>query len=234
MDRIKYLLLLAFCCTLGIPAFAQKSARISGTISSDAEGPLFMVNVTERDNNNRIIEATVTDFEGNFSMVVKNTANELEISYIGYKTQKIKIGTRTVFNIKMVEDKILDEVVIEAQEVVRTGGLDILEREMTHATQKISMEEMQGLSFASVDEALQGQIAGLDVVMGSGSVSKGTQMRLRGVSMLEGTDSELQPLLVVDDNIFQVDEGFDFSNSTEDKFAELLMINTEDIAESKC
>lgn len=231
MDRIKYLLLLAFCCTLGIPAFAQKSARISGTISSDAEGPLFMVNVTERDKNNRIIEATVTDFEGNFSMVVKNTANELEISYIGYKTQKIKIGTRTVFNIKMVEDKILDEVIIEAQEVVRTGGLDILEREMTHATQKISMEEMQGLSFASVDEALQGQIAGLDVVMGSGSVGKGTQMRLRGVSMLEGTDSELQPLLVVDDNIFQVDEGFDFANSTEDKFAELLMINTEDIAE---
>ena len=231
MDKIKHLLLLAFCCTLGVSAFAQKSARISGTITSDSEGPLIMVNVTERDKNNRIIEATVTDFEGNFSMIVKNTANELEVSYIGYKPQRIKIGTRTVFNIKMVEDNMLDDVVIEAQEIVRTGGLDILEREMTHATQKISMEEMQGLSFASVDEALQGQIAGLDVVMGSGSVGKGTQMRLRGVSMLEGSDSELQPLLVVDDNIFQVDEGFDFTNSNEDKFAELLMINTEDIAE---
>ena len=137
------------------------------------------------------------------SMVVKNISNELEISYVGYKTQRLPIGSRTVFDIKMVEDKVLDEVIIEAKEVVRSGGLDILEREMTHATQKISMEEMEGLSFASVDEALQGQIAGLDVVMGSGDLGSGTQMRLRGVSMLEGTDSQLQPLLVVDENIFE-------------------------------
>ncbi len=230
MNKIKHLLLLAMCCMLGTSAFAQKGARISGTIHSDAEGPLIMVNITERDKSNRIIEATVTDFEGNFSMVVKNTANELEISYIGYKTQRIPIGSRTVFDIKMVEDKVLDEVIIEAKEVRRSGGLDILEREMTHATQKISMEEMEGLSFASVDEALQGQIAGLDVVMGSGDLGSGTQMRLRGVSMLEGTD--LQPLLVVDDNIFEVDEtAIDLTNANEESFAELLMINTEDIAE---
>ena len=231
MNKIKHLLLLVLFCAVGVSASAQKGARISGTISSDSEGPLIMVNVTERDKNNRIIEATVTDFEGNFSMVVKNVSNELEVSYIGYKTQRVPIGSRTVFNIKMVEDKVLDEVVIEAEEVRRSGGLDILEREMTHATQKISMDEMQGLSFASVDEALQGQIAGLDVVMGSGSVGKGTQMRLRGVSMLEGTNSELQPLLVVDENPFEVPQSFDFANSNEDAFAELLMINTEDIAE---
>ena len=115
MNKIKHLLLLVLFCTVGISAFAQKGARISGTVTSDAEGPLIMVNVTERDKNNRIIEATMTDFEGNFSMVVKNTANELEISYIGYKTQRLKIGTRTVFNVNMVEDKILDEVVIEAE-----------------------------------------------------------------------------------------------------------------------
>ena len=231
MNKIKQLLLLAFCCTLALSASAQKSARISGTIFSDSEGPLIMVNVTERDKSNRIIEATTTDFEGNFSMVVKNTANELEVSYIGYKTQRVKIGTRTVFEIKMLEDNMLEDVVIEAKEIRRSGGLDILEREMTHATQKISMEEMEGLSFASVDEALQGQIAGLDVVMGSGQVGKGTQMRLRGVSMLEGSSSDQQPLLVVDDNPFKVNEGFDFGNATEDAFAELLMINTEDIAE---
>ena len=231
MNKIKHLLLLVLFCTVGISAFAQKGARISGTITSDAEGPLIMVNVTERDKNNRIIEATTTDFEGNFSMVVKNTANELEISYIGYKTQKLKIGTRTVFNIKMVEDNIIDEVVIEAEEVRRSGGLDILEREMTHATQKISMEEMQGLSFASVDEALQGQIAGLDVVMGSGSVGKGAQMRLRGTSQLESVGGGEQPLIVVDDVKFTMPENEDVSNYNEEKFAELLMINTEDIAE---
>ena len=229
MIKIKHLLLLVLLCTFSSGAFAQKSARISGTITSDAEGPLIMVNVTERDNSNRIIEACVTDFEGNFSMVVKNTSNILEISYVGYKTQRIEIGSRTVFNIKMVEDNMLETVDIVAEQRSRSGGLDILEREMTHATQKISMDDMDGLSFASVDEALQGQIAGLDVVFNSGDVGSGTQMRLRGNSMIEG---DATPLIVVDDNIFEVDEGtFEFENATNESFAELLMINTEDIAE---
>ena len=229
MIKIKHLLLLVLLCTFSSGAFAQKSARISGTITSDAEGPLIMVNITERDKSNRIIEACATDFEGNFSMVVKNTSNVLEISYIGYKTQRVEIGSRTVFNIKMVEDNVLEDVVVVAKQVTRSGGLDILEREMTHATQKISMDDMDGLSFTSVDQALQGQIAGLDVVFNSGDVGSGTQMRLRGNSMIEGDAS---PLIVVDDNIFEVDEGsFDFAGATNESFAELLMINPEDIAE---
>ena len=229
MIKIKHLLLLVLFCTLSSAVFAQKSARISGTITSDAEGPLIMVNITERDKSDRIIEACATDFEGNFSMVVKNTSNVLEISYIGYKTQRIEIGSRTVFNIKMVEDNILEDVVIVAKQVTRSGGLDILEREMTHATQKISMDDMDGLSFTSVDQALQGQIAGLDVVFNSGDVGSGTQMRLRGNSMLEG---DATPLIVVDDNIFDVDDGgFNFQDATNESFAELLMINPEDIAE---
>ena len=229
MIKIKHLFLLVLFCFVSSSVFAQKSARISGTITSDAEGPLIMVNVTERDPSNRIIEACVTDFEGNFSMVVKNTSNVLEISYVGYKTQRVEIGSRTVFNIKMVEDNMLETVDIVAESRSRSGGLDILDREMTHATQKISMDDMDGLSFASVDEALQGQIAGLDVVFSSGDVGSGTQMRLRGNSMIEG---DATPLIVVDDNIFEVDEGANIrEDATAENFAELLMINTEDIAE---
>ena len=231
MIKIKHLFLLVLLCLTGSSVYAQKGARISGTITSDAEGPLIMVNITERDQSNRIIEACVTDFEGNFSMVVKNTSNVLEISYVGYKTQRVEIGSRTVFNIKMVEDNMLETVDIVAESRSRSGGLDILEREMTHATQKISMDDMDGLSFASVDEALQGQIAGLDVVFGSGDVGSGTQMRLRGNSMIEG---DATPLIVVDDNIFEVDEGQSSlikEDANAENFAELLMINTEDIAE---
>ena len=65
MIKIKQLFLLVLFSTLCSSAFAQKGARIFGTITSDAEGPLMMVNVTERDKTNRIIEAAVTDMEGN-------------------------------------------------------------------------------------------------------------------------------------------------------------------------
>ena len=229
MIKIKQLFLLVLFSTLCSTAFAQKGARISGTVSSDAEGPLVMVTVTERDKSNRIIEYTTTDFEGNFSMVVKNTSNYLEIAYIGYKTQKLEIGDRTVFDIKMVEDNVLDAVEVVAKQSQRSGGLEILEREMTHATQKVSMDDMEGLSFTSVDQALQGQIAGLDIVFASGDVGSGTQMRLRGNSTFEG---DATPLIVVDENIFNVDSGnFNFDASNTESFADLLMINPEDIAE---
>ena len=229
MIKIKQIFLLVLFGTLCTTAYAQKGARISGTVSSDAEGPLVMVTITERDKSDRIIEYTTTDFEGNFSMVVKNTNNYLEIAYIGYKTQKLEIGDRTVFDIKMIEDNVLDAVEITAKQIQRSGGLDILEREMTHATQKVSMDDMEGLSFTSVDQALQGQIAGLDIVFASGDVGSGTQMRLRGNSTLDGNAT---PLIVVDENIFNVDTGnFNFDASNTESFADLLMINPEDIAE---
>ncbi|MBR5276646.1 MAG: SusC/RagA family TonB-linked outer membrane protein [Bacteroidaceae bacterium] len=227
MIKIKHLLFLLLCCFVGT-AFAQKSARISGNISSDSEGPLMMVNVTERDKTNRIIEAAVTDMEGNFSMVVKNTANRLEISYIGYKTQVLEIGSRTVFNVKMVEDNMMDEVVIEAKPRTQTGALDILSREVSQATQKFSMSEMEGLSFASVDEALQGQIAGLDITFNSGDLGSGTTMRLRGTSSINGN---AQPLIVVNDNIFEMPTGeeFNFQDANQESFAQLLTVNPDDI-----
>ena len=222
--------MLAFCCLTATSLFAQKSARISGNVYSDSEGPLIMVNVTERDANDRIIEAAVTDFEGNFSMVVKNTNNKLVISYMGYKTQTLEIGSRTVFNVKMVDDNALEEVVIVAKPRSRSGNLDILDREISTATQKFSMSEMEGLSFASVDEALQGQIAGLDVVFSSGDLGSGTQMRLRGSTNLGGNN---EPLIVVNDNIWEIPtedkNSFDFTNLEAENFSELLTVNPDDI-----
>lgn len=227
MIKIKHLLFLLLCCCVST-AFAQKSARISGNISSDSEGPLMMVNVTERDKNNRIIEAAVTDMEGNFSMVVKNTSNRLEISYIGYKTQSLEIGSRTVFNIKMQEDNQLQEVEITAKPRTQSGALDILSREVSQATQKFSMSEMEGLSFASVDEALQGQIAGLDITFNSGDLGSGTTMRLRGTSSINGN---AEPLIVVNDNIFEMPTGetFSFEDANQESFAQLLTVNPDDI-----
>lgn len=226
MKLYKYILS-AVLCLMATGAFAQ-SSRITGNVSDDL-GPMMAVNVVEIDKDNRIVEHATTDFDGNFSMIVKNTKNKLKVSYVGYKEVVLEIGTRTVFNIKMKDDNQLDVVEVVAKKRSETNGLDILEREVSVAKQTFNMSEMEGLSFASVDEALQGQIAGLDIVFNSGDLGSGTQMRLRGTSTINGN---AEPLIVVNDNIFEIpenQENFDFSTANEESFAQLLTVNPEDI-----
>ncbi|MBP5323667.1 MAG: SusC/RagA family TonB-linked outer membrane protein [Bacteroidaceae bacterium] len=226
MKIYKYILT-AFICLLTSSAFAQ--TRISGNVSDDLGEPMMAVNVVEIDKDNRIVEHATTDFDGNFVMLVKNTKDKLRISYVGYKEQTLEIGTRTVFNVKMKDDNQIDEVVISAKPRSNTNGLNILEREVSVAKQTFNMSEMEGLSFASVDEALQGQIAGLDIVFNSGDLGSGTQMRLRGTSTINGN---AEPLIVVNDNIFEMpagNENFDFATANEESFAQLLTVNPEDI-----
>ena len=225
--RVYKYILLTVLCFVASAASLKAQQRISGQVS-DAFGPLMMVNVVEIDKENRIVEHATTDFDGNFTMIVKNNKNKLRVTYVGYQEVIMEIGTKTVFNIVMKDDNMIEEVVIKAKPRSKSGGLDILEREVSVAKQTFNMSEMEGLSFASVDEALQGQIAGLDIVFNSGDLGSGTQMRLRGTSTITGNQ---EPLIVVNDNIFEMPDGedFDFSTANEEKFAQLLTVNPEDI-----
>ena len=225
-NKIKYLLLAAFAM---VSAFASaQGIRISGTVMAP-DGPVMMCNVTERDANNRIVSASQTDINGNFSMEIKSTANKLQVSYIGYKTKTVPIGDKTVFDIEMEDQQTLKEVVVVAKKRFNHGGLAIPANEVSVASQTFNMSNVEGLAFTSADEALQGQIAGLDIVANSGNLGAGTSMRLRGVTSINGS---AEPLIVVDDNIFDnPDATFDFQNSNEETYASLLSINPQDIAD---
>ena len=193
------------------------------------DGPVMMCNVTERDANNRIVSASQTDINGNFSMEIKSTANKLQVSYIGYKTKTVPIGDKTVFDIEMEDQQTLKEVVVVAKKRFNHGGLAIPANEVSVASQTFNMSNVEGLAFTSADEALQGQIAGLDIVANSGNLGAGTSMRLRGVTSINGS---AEPLIVVDDNIFDnPDATFDFQNANEETYASLLSINPQDIAD---
>ena len=224
MKRYKYILLTVFCFIASATTLSAQQ-RISGQIS-DAMGPLMMVNVVEVDKDNRYVNHTTTDFDGNFTMIVKSNKNRLEISYVGFKKEVLEIGDRTVFNVVMKDETLIEEVIIQAKPRTNTGGLNILEREVSVAKQTFKMSEMEGLSFTSVDEALQGQIAGLDIVFNSGDLGSGTQMRLRGTSTI---NADQQPLLVVNDNILEPLEEIDYSTANEETFAQLLCVNPDDI-----
>ena len=103
MSRMKHLFLTLLFCLAAVSVSAQKGVRISGIVNSDTEGPLIMVNITERDKNKHIINATTTDSNGRFSMVVKSTDNYLQMSYAGYNTVRMPIGSRRVFKVTMPE-----------------------------------------------------------------------------------------------------------------------------------
>ena len=210
-------------------ASAHAQVIVTGTVS-DATEPLMMANVVEIDEANRIIEATTTDINGQFSMKVRNVKDKLQFSYIGYTTQTMAIGDRRSFKVELKDELELDEVVIQAVKTQNAGGLDIPERELSIASQRMNMSEFEGLNFTSVDEALQGRIAGLDIVMNSGNLGSGTTMRLRGVSSINGNS---EPLIVVDGNVFETtgNDNFDYANADEEKFAELLCVNPDDIEE---
>ncbi len=227
-ERFKYVLFLAILCCTQFVLAQSADVVVRGTVSSPAEGPLMQVNVVEIDNNDRIITATVTDMNGEFSLKVKSTKNMIRFAYIGYETVKKPIGEQRVFNIDLVEENVLKEVIISGRKTTSTGALEIPEREMSMAVQKISTKEFEGLSVASIDDALQGRIAGLDIVGMSGDLGGGMNMRLRGVSTITGNS---QPLIVVDGIIFEtnVTSDFDFATATQDQYAELLQISPDDI-----
>ena len=223
------ILMLALLTTMAVSAQQQPITSVHGTVSDDM-GPLMGATVCEIDVNGRIIESAITDLNGNFTMKVKNTKDKIRFSYVGMNTQTLAIN-RTTYNIKMVSGTMIKEVTIKSKKRVTGNGLPIPQREVSNATQNFSMKSVEGMAFTTVDEALQGQIAGLDIIGNSGDLGSGSTMRLRGASSLS-TLTNANPLIVVDGNVREVSlDNFDMASANNEKFAELLNINPEDIAD---
>ena len=228
MKKIISLLMLFVCfCSLSMAQAPKAGDIISGTVSDDIE-PLMMANVIEIDNNRRIVAHGVTDINGNFSFKIHNPKDRIQVSYIGYQTVTLPINQKH-FNIRMKSTTQIQEVVVKAVKKSQTTGLQIPVTEISVASQTIDMKEFENLGMTSVDEALQGRISGLDIVSNSGNLGAGTTMRLRGVSTIYGNAN---PLIVVNGNPLRedlYDANFDYTNANEEKFAELLAVNPEDI-----
>lgn len=225
MNNIRtYITVGALCSAMTISA---QDHRISGTVS-DEFGPVIGCNVIEKDANNRNVNATITDVNGNFQLAIKNPKNKLVVSYVGYKTFSQVIGSQTNFQVQLKDANELGTVTVTAKQRFRGDGLSIPKDEVSVATQTMNMEIVDGLAFTSADEALQGQIAGLDIVANSGNLGAGTTMRMRGVTTINGSS---EPLIVVNGNIMDVPDAkdTDWSTATEETYSSLLSINVNDI-----
>ncbi|MGQ1945545.1 SusC/RagA family TonB-linked outer membrane protein [Geofilum sp. OHC36d9] len=228
--------LLFFCCLYFTMMLSGQTTTsqflVQGTVTSELSGEtLIGVNVIEVDKTKRIVSATVTDINGHYVIKIKDPNNVLVLSFIGFVTKKVEIGNQRTINVKMEEEsQQVDEVIVTATKTHNDGTFSIPQREVSTAVQTISTKEFDGLQITSVDDALQGRIAGLDIVGNSGDLGSGTSMRIRGISSI---NSNTEPLIVVNGVPYEVeiDPSFDFANANQEQFANMLSINPDDIDE---
>ncbi len=171
-------LLLAFLVQL---TFAQEKT-ITGTVT-DESGPLPGVSI--------LIKGTTTgaetDFDGNYT-IQANTGDVLVFSFIGMSTQERVVGAANTINVVLVADNILEEVVV-------TGYASVRKTEVTGSTVQLKSEEFDMVPVASVDQALQGKVAGLQFSGNSGTPGSTTNIRIRGRSSITAGN---EPLYVID------------------------------------
>ncbi|NLP58780.1 TonB-dependent receptor [Lutibacter sp. B1] len=161
--------------------FAQEKT-ISGTVS-DESGPLPGVNVIVKGTSN----GTQTDFDGNYT-IKANTGDILVFSYVGMTTVEKAIGASNTINALLSSSNILEEVVI-------MGYGSQKKTELTGSTVQIKSDEIAQVPVASVDQVLQGKVAGLVFSGNSGTPGSTTDIRIRGISSITAGN---EPLYVID------------------------------------
>jgi len=204
---------------------------VQGTVKSETGETLVGLSVIEVDSKNRYMSACITDYNGHYVLKVRNPQNKIVYSYIGYKAQEQEIGSRRIIDVLMVEEiQEIDAINVIAEKRHDDGNISIPIREISTAVQTISTKDFEGIQVNSVDDALQGRVAGFDIVANSGDLGSGTTMRIRGTTSINASS---QPLIVLNGIPYEVeiDPTFDFANANQEQFANMLSINPDDIEE---
>ncbi len=214
--------------TLLITVFSlQASAQnhlVRGQVS-DELGGILGATVIEVDENDRVIQGSITDIDGNYMLQLSSPNATIKFSFIGYKTQAIEVKGQSTINVDLKSDsKLMSEVVIVAEK--SSGSLTgVNVRDQTGSSTLIKMDAVGGAVVSSVGDALQGQVAGLDIMSG-GSPGSGSSIVIRGLGSLGNTN----PLIVVDGIIQKVSTSdIDLGSADAEDIGTLVSIAPEDI-----
>ena len=137
---------------------------------------------------------TVTDIDGNYSLVVPDDAEALIFSSIGYTSAEVSIGSQSVINAVLVPS------VEELSEVVVIGFGEREKKDLTGSIATVQASDIEKISLPSPQFALQGKATGVRVVNTSGNPNEAPQIFVRGVGTWNG---DAQPLYVVDGQIIE-------------------------------
>ena len=181
MKKSYFLLFLALITTALLNA---QNSEVNGSVSGADGLSIPGANVLIQGSST----GTTTDFDGNFSISVKS-GDVLIVSYIGFLTQSITISNQTSLTIVLQSDTSeLDEVVVVGYGTQRKSNL-------TGAISKVTNEKLDQIGVARVDDALIGQVSGVNIQATEGEAGSAPTIRIRGVGSINGG---LDPLIVVD------------------------------------
>ena len=163
----------------------QQTVTVSGVVKDKKGEPIIGANIMEKGTTN----GTITDFDGKYTLKVKNAKSILVVSYIGYQTQEIPVGNGGKKDITMQDDsELMDEVVVIGYGTQRKG-------DVTSAISSVKSESFVKGAVTDAGQLIQGKVAGLNISLPSGDPTGNTQIMLRGISSLKGGTS---PLVLVD------------------------------------
>src|SRR5690242_2011516 len=223
MKRKKLLMLFLFCWCMGM-SYGQTKVR--GTIVDDNNNPVVGASITIK--NLSTSKGTLSDQQGNFTISVPAGYDLLVVSYVGMKTQEVRVKPNVTV-VMNATNQTLGEVKITAE-----FGIKRLARSVGSDAQTVSGKNIAESGFDNLSTALQGKVSGLNVTSSGGAPGSSTTIVLRNLTSISGNN---QPLYVVDGvpmNNSSFDPiltgGDDFSVRNEDFSSRGNDFNPEDIA----
>ena len=173
--------------TLGLQA---QDIQVQGVIlDANSSEPLPGVNVLVKGTN----RGTAADFDGNFVLTGLSQGEVLVFTYLGYLSQEYTVKGSEQVTIRLQED------VSALEEVVVIGYGTQTKKELTGAVAVVGSETIEELNPTRIEQALQGQVAGVQVTTESGSPGSASNIRIRGIS----TNGDNRPLILVDGNVIE-------------------------------
>ena len=196
-------IMLIVCMVLSLSyAYAQSGDRLISGVVTDNEGhPLIGATVTTPDGKRGVS----TDLNGAYKIMLSSTQGVIEVSYLGYKSQSLAVGNRTSINVVLSPDQSLS-----INEVVVIGYGQVKKNDLTGSVANVKMSEIKDAPVTSIDQALQGRVAGVDIMSTSGDPSATTSIRIRGTRSISASN---EPLIVVDGVIDAVSDLSDINAS---------------------
>lgn len=167
------------------PKYGAEQTEITGVVTGSAKGmPIPGVSIVEKGTNN----GAVTDFDGNYSISLSSSDAVLVFSYVGFKTKEVEVNGQTSIDVS------LEDEVSQLDELIVVGYASQKKRTITGALSSVNVEDLESRRVSNPIQALQGQVAGVNITQSTGAPGDAIEVRIRG----NGTIGNNNPLYVVD------------------------------------